>query len=145
MAEYDFEGNDPYVVIERRSGDFSSFIMGLALGAGIALLLAPRTGAETRRELRMRARRVRNAAEDAAHDVAERVTDTLEQARAQVEERVDSARSAVEMRKDQVVNAIDVGRAAARQAREELERRIAETKASYQTSDNSRSGSTTEE
>ena len=145
MAEYDFDGNDPYVVIERRSGDFSSFIMGLALGAGIALLLAPQTGAATRRELRMRARRVRNAAEDAAHDVAERVTDTLEQARAQVEERVDSARSAVGMRKDQVVNAIDVGRAAARQAREELERRIAETKASYQTSGNSRSGSTTEE
>ena len=145
MAEYDFDGSDPYVVIERRSGDFSSFVMGLALGAGIALLLAPRSGVETRRELRMRARRVRNAAEDAAHDVAERVTDTLEQARAQVEERVDAARAAAEMRKDQVVSAIDVGRAAARQAREELERRIAETKASYQTSGNSRSGSTTEE
>lgn len=145
MAEYDFDGDDPYVVIERRSGDFSSFLMGLALGAGIALLLAPKTGVETRRELRMRARRVRNAAEGAAHDVAERVTDTLEQARVQVEERVDAARSAVEMRKDQVVNAIDVGRVAARQAREDLERRIAETKASYQTSGNSRSGSTTEE
>lgn len=145
MAEYDFDGDDPYVVIERRSGDFSSFLMGLALGAGIALLLAPKTGVETRRELRMRARKVRNAAEDAAHDVAERVTDTLEQARSQVEERVDAARSAVEMRKDQVVSAIDVGRAAARQAREDLERRIAETKASYQTSGNSRSGSTTEE
>lgn len=145
MAEYDFDGNDPYVVIERRSGDFGSFVMGLALGSAIALLLAPRTGADTRRELRIRARRVRNAAEDAAHDMAERVTDTLEQARTQVEERVDAARSAVEMRKDQVVDAIDVGRAAARQAREELERRIAETKASYQTSSTSRSGSTTEE
>jgi gas vesicle protein len=131
-------------VIEKRSNDFGSFVVGLALGAGIALLLAPKTGAQARRQLRKQVRRVRSAAEDAANDVAGRVTDSFDEARTRVEARIDAARSAVDMRKDQVTNAIDVGRAAARQAREELERRIAETKASYQASGNSRSGSTTE-
>jgi len=37
------------------------------------------------------------------------------------------------MKKEQVQRAMEAGRAAAQQAREELERRIAETKAAYQT------------
>lgn len=136
--------DEPYIVIERRSGDFGSFLLGIALGVGAALLLAPRSGADTRRELRRGVRRVREAAEGAAHDVAERVTDSFDHARSQLEARIDAARDAVEMRKTQVSDAIDVGRAAARNAREELERRIAETKASYQSSDTPRSGSATE-
>src|SRR5918912_1612275 len=49
-----------------------------------------------------------------------------------VEDRVDAARDAVTMRKQQVTRAVHAGRAAAQEAREELERRIAETKAAYQ-------------
>jgi gas vesicle protein len=141
VAEHDFD--EPYIVIERKSGDFGSFLLGAALGVGMALLLAPRSGAETRRELRRGVRRVREAAEGAAHDVAERVTDSFDYAKSQVEAGIDTARDAVEMRKAQVADAIDVGRAAARQAREDLERRIAETKASYQASETPRSGSAT--
>jgi gas vesicle protein len=142
VSDHEFE--EPYIVIERKSGDFGSFLIGLAVGVGAALLLAPRSGAETRRELRRGVRRVREAAGDAAQDVAERVTDGFDYARSQVESRIDSARDAVEMRKAQVADAIDVGRVAARNARHELERRIAETKASYQSADSPRSGSTTE-
>lgn len=131
MAEYEFEDH-PYVVIEKRSSDLGSLILGIAIGAGIALLMAPKTGAETRRELKERARRVRDAAEGVAHDVVETVAETFDEAKDQVEERIDSARAQVEMRKDQVTHAIDAGRVAARQARADLERRIAETKASYQ-------------
>ena len=43
----------------------------------------------------------------------------------------DTARQAVELKRQQVSNAVHAGRAAAQQAREDLERRIAETKASY--------------
>jgi gas vesicle protein len=141
LAEYDFD--EPYIVIEKKSGDFGSFLLGLAFGAGVALLLAPKTGAATRRELRRGVRRVRTTAEDVAHGVAERVTDSFDTAKQQVEDRIDAARSNVEMRKAQVADAIHVGRAAARQAKEELERRIAQTKASYQSS-GTRSGSATE-
>lgn len=144
MAHHDFDFDDdgfPYVVIEKRSGDFGSFVIGLALGAGLALLMAPRSGVETRRELKEQARRMRGAAEDLAQDVTNRAADKFEVAKSQVEERLDAARSQVEMRKEQVSHAIDAGRVAARQAREDLERRIAETKASYQAEGSARSGS----
>lgn len=143
MAKYKFEDDEPYVVVEQHSGDFGSFIVGLALGAGIALLFAPKTGVQTRRELRKQVKRVRGAAEDMVQDVGERVTDRFEHTKTRVENRLDAARDAVELKKEQVAQAIDVGRVAARQARADLERRIAETKASYQASADARRGSQT--
>jgi gas vesicle protein len=143
VAKYKFEDDEPYVVIEKQSGDFTSFLVGAALGAGIALLLAPKTGVQTRRELRKQVKAVRGAAEDMVHGVTERVTDRFDHAKTRVEDRLDAARGAVEMRKEQVAQAIDVGRVAARQARADLERRIAETKASYQASADARRGSQT--
>ena len=40
MSRRDLEDNDPYVVIEQRSTSVMPFIIGLALGAGAALLFA---------------------------------------------------------------------------------------------------------
>jgi len=54
----------------RRPGTFlACLFVGLAVGAAAALLLAPHSGAETRRALRQRGRRVRNKATDAWEDV----------------------------------------------------------------------------
>ncbi len=50
---------------------------GAALGAGTALLLAPRSGVETRRDIRRIARKTANAASSAA----DAVVDTLEKTR----------------------------------------------------------------
>ncbi|NUQ13353.1 MAG: YtxH domain-containing protein, partial [Gemmatimonadaceae bacterium] len=48
---------EPTVVFERRgSGGPGMFLAGLAIGAGLALLLAPSSGAELRRNLRRSAR-----------------------------------------------------------------------------------------
>ena len=131
MREYHFDEDEPYVVIEKTEGSTGSFLLGLALGAGVALLFAPRSGQETRRELNRRAYRVRDAAQGMAEDLTDSVRDRFHEARAQVEERIDSARHAVEVKRQQVSQAVQAGRAAAAQAREDLERRIAETKASY--------------
>jgi gas vesicle protein len=131
MREYHFDDDEPYVVIEKTEGSTGSFLLGLALGAGVALLFAPRSGQETRRELNRRAYRVRDAAQGMAEDLTDSVRDRFHEARAQVEERIDSARHAVEVKRQQVTQAVQAGRAAAAQAREDLERRIAETKASY--------------
>ena len=49
--------DDPYVVIEKKGGSIAPFLVGLAVGAGLALLFAPQSGAETRRYIRRRARR----------------------------------------------------------------------------------------
>ena len=127
-ADYD---DEPAVIIERHSGGVGSFLLGVAIGAAAALLLAPQTGAATRRDLRRGARRARKAAQNLAGDIQGRMTDTFDQARERVETGIDAARQAIELKKRQVSRAMEAGRAAAQQARDELERRIAETKAAY--------------
>jgi gas vesicle protein len=131
MRDYEFDDDEPYVVIEKRSGGIGSFLLGLAVGAGIALLLAPQSGAETRRGLTRTARKVRRAAEGAVGDVTDRVSETFENARQRVEDKLDQARTAIEIKREQVERAVVAGREAAEQARADLERRLAETKAAY--------------
>lgn len=130
------ERDDPYVVIEKHSGSVGSFLIGLGVGAAVALLIAPQPGVDTRRLVARRARtagdaargRARHLADDVSADVGGR----LDRARYAVTSRVDRARDAVELKRQQVQRAVEAGRQAAQHAREDLERRIAETKAAYQ-------------
>ncbi|HTE46147.1 MAG TPA: YtxH domain-containing protein [Gemmatimonadaceae bacterium] len=116
-------------MIDRRPASAGPFLIGLALGAAAALLLAPRSGRATRRDIQRRAMRVRRAAEKVATDVTDGVVDTFQDARRKVEDQIDSARTAIDLKRQQVHRAMDAGRAAAQEAREELELRIAESKA----------------
>lgn len=109
MADHE-EG---YVIIERRTGNFGTFVWGLLLGAGAALLFAPKSGRETRRELEESMTRIRDKAETRVREVQRTVEEAVDDVRRQVEEGVDSARRAVES-----------GRNAARAQRDELERRV---------------------
>ena len=130
MRRQDYD-DEPAVIIERHSGGVGSFLLGVTIGAVAALLLAPQSGEATRRDLRRGARRARRAAQNMAGDLGTKVSDTFEQARGRVEHGIDTARQAIDLKKRQVTRAMEAGRAAAQQAREELERRIAETKAAY--------------
>ena len=130
MREY--EDEEPYVIIEKHSGSVGSMLLGVAIGAGLALLFAPQSGPETRRGITRQARLARSRATQLADEVTATVSDTITQARVQVEDRIDAARQAVEMRRQQVARAVDAGRAAAQQARSELQRRIEEGKAAYE-------------
>ena len=124
--------HEPYIVIEKHSGgDVGNLLLGVLIGAGVALLFAPRTGADTRREIRRTARQATNAVKDIAEEVTGQVVDSFEGAKARVEEQIDSARTAIESKKRQVSRAMEAGREAAAQAREDLERQLAETKAAY--------------
>jgi gas vesicle protein len=123
-----YHDDDAYVVIERHDGNVGSFLMGVAIGAGLALLMAPQSGAATRRGIRRRANRARTAARRVAGEVTETITDTFDQARLELEGRIDAARQAIEVKRRQVQKAVEAGRAAAEDAREDLEQRIAETK-----------------
>jgi gas vesicle protein len=138
MSEYEWDDeendDDHVVVIERNEPGIGTFLAGLAIGAGIALLFAPRTGEETRRDIERRARKVGTQAQDFMSEVTESVGQKIQDAKESVENRFDSARNAVDLKRRQVTNAVDAGRAAAQQARVELEQRIAETKAAYKES-----------
>lgn len=132
MSEFEWDDADePYVVIEKSEPGIGTLLAGIAIGAGIALLFAPRSGEDTRRDLERRARKIGDQAQDFVSGVTESVGEKIQDARAGVETRIDSARNAVDLKRRQVTNAVGAGRAAAQQARVELEQRIAETKAAY--------------
>lgn len=116
----------PAFVIETRGGGSGAgtFLLGALVGAAVALLLAPRSGSETQAEIAGAARRLRDDVEGrvsgARERVGDRVTGTLDTVRGGVESRVAHARAA-----------LDVGLGAARDAREELQRRVDDAKRSY--------------
>ena len=117
------------IVEESDSSGLSTFLLGAAIGAGLALIFAPQTGAETRKTLQRGAQKASDATKRAGVKVGEKVTDALSQAKADLESRIDSARATLDMRKTQVSRAVDAGREAARAAREDLERRMSEQRA----------------
>ena len=121
----------PYVIVERRETGIGPFLIGLALGAGAALLFAPQSGEETRRGIARSARRAQDAAQDFVGDVSGTVADKFKEVRTSVEERIEATIDAVDDKRRRVSNAFHAGRAAAREARGELEQRIAESKAAY--------------
>ncbi len=89
---------DESVVIERRGGGAGTgvamFLLGAAIGAGVALLFAPQSGEETRADLRRGARRLKRKARDIVDQSGEVVDDLKQQGRSAVKD----ARSALEGR-----------------------------------------------
>jgi gas vesicle protein len=83
-----------YVVIERERGGFGAFLWGAAIGAGLALLFAPRSGEQTRAEIRGGVQRLRDQAEGAVRDAQRSVTERYDGVRTEVRGRVDAARDA---------------------------------------------------
>ena len=122
--------DEPYIVIEKHS-DAGTLLIGVLIGAAVALLFAPKSGQETRGDIRRKAGEAGDVVKGVAEEVSSQVVSTYEGARAKVEEQIDTVREAVVSRKRQVSRAINAGREAALQARVELETQLAETKAAY--------------
>ena len=125
------QDDEPYIVIEKHNGGVGDFLLGALIGAGVALLFAPRSGRETRADISRRARAAQDRVRDVATGVTDQVVDTFETARSRIEEQIETAREAIVTKKEQVSRAMEAGREAAQQARTDLERRLAETKAAY--------------
>jgi gas vesicle protein len=123
--------DEPYIVIEKHGGGVGDFLLGALIGAGVALLFAPRSGRETRADIGRRARAAQDRVRDVATGVTDQVVETFETARSRIEEQIETARDAIVTKKEQVSRAMEAGREAAHQARTDLERRLAETKAAY--------------
>ncbi len=127
MPRRDWDDDDQIIIVEQdESSGLSAFLLGAAIGAGLALIFAPQTGAETRQSIRRSAKK----AGEATKRAGEKVTDALSQAKADIESRIDSAKSSIDLKKTQVSRAVDAGREAARAAREDLERRMTEQRTS---------------
>lgn len=125
----DHDGDDEVeIVIEERGGGVRTFLLGAVVGAGVALLLAPRSGRETQREL---GRALAGLRDGGVGGAATSLTGSVGSLRGRVTGRLADVRQAVDDGLGRVRGAVEEGRLAARQARVELRRRVDEAKATY--------------
>jgi gas vesicle protein len=107
-----------------------AFLAGLAVGAGVALLFAPQSGAETRAEIARQAKKARRAAGELATTVRDRASEAYSTTRTAARRRMDEAREGVTHAIDEVRSRVDAGReagmAGAKAAREDYNRRLAD-------------------
>jgi gas vesicle protein len=77
----------------------AGFLLGGMIGAGVALLLAPQSGEETREMLRERSIELKGRAEQTATDFRSKAETTLQEGRERIDEAVETARKRVSRRK----------------------------------------------
>ena len=122
--------DEDYVVIEKGGSSVAPFLWGLAVGAGLALLFAPMSGAELRSEIRARGTKLRDLAEDKAEELEELISDRYQRTRERVEDGIDTVKRKAKEGKQFAGDVAEAGKAATLTAREELERRLAEARES---------------
>lgn len=76
------------VIVVRESGSFGTFLRGVVIGAAIALLVAPRSGRDTRHMLTERSSEVYDKAAYIAKDTRDRAQNVVDTARNKIEETV---------------------------------------------------------
>lgn len=118
------------VVYVERAGDSSAkwLFWGAVLGAGLALLYAPRTGEETRRVLQRRLWQLRAATEERLDELAQQFGGVREAFRG-----VDDDEDELLDEEEDLPPLRAAAAAGAPSAREELERRLAEARARRRT------------
>ena len=103
------------VLVERAGGGLKWLVVGAAVGASLALLFAPKSGKETRRELRKRLQGLKEIADE-----------TLDEFREVADESDDQGLEAASDRSEAPAAESESGRRSSPKAaaREELERRL---------------------
>lgn len=79
-------------------GMIAGIVIGALIGAGIALLAAPKTGEETRRQLSRGARSLRDDASERFDDMSVRARRELKRRRRQLRDRLDEGVDSVRER-----------------------------------------------
>lgn len=119
---FDFHAGEEHRGDWRREADGYHFdggrflvglLAGAAVGAGMAILFAPQSGADSRDDIRR-----------AGESLRDRTTETYEDAREAVEEWIAQAREKVEETRHRLDEAVEAGRLAAERKHAELEARV---------------------
>jgi gas vesicle protein len=96
-------------------GAFGLLAVGAVIGAAVALLLAPRTGDETRELLRERGSDLAKQARERGSEWARRAHETMGEAQTRAHEYLGRGREAVEDTSAQLKAAFEAGRGAMRE------------------------------
>jgi len=133
MSREDEYDDERVVVIKRDGGNagVGMMLLGLAIGAGAALLFAPASGEETRERLQREARRAGRRVKEMTNEFGETITDGVERTRSRFDQQVTRAKDAVGSRTQALGDAVDAAREAALDARADLERAVADSKRAY--------------
>jgi gas vesicle protein len=85
---------NPYNNDVSRSGasSMSGFVLGAIVGAGVALLLAPATGTDTRRRVGETVKKLGSAARDRFQEGKEQIKDRIQEGKEQIRDRFESGR-----------------------------------------------------
>lgn len=105
------------------------FFIGGLLGAAATLLLAPKSGRETRDFIATKAREGKQFIKDETHEVQETFTERKEKLRSEAMEILNKAKDMTKKEKDIILSAIDAGREAYREERKAQEESSSEEKA----------------
>jgi gas vesicle protein len=98
-----------------------SFLTGLGLGAAVGLLLAPKSGSETRSDIQEFARNSYEGGRD-------RLQDILEQASRRIQPVMDKAREGIDAARDRVEPIVDQVRNETSEIRNQVEDKVADMK-----------------
>jgi gas vesicle protein len=77
----------------------AGFLIGGIIGAGMALIMAPQSGEETREMLRERGIELKNRADETASGIRSKAGTYIDEGRERIEGAVESARTRVSRRK----------------------------------------------
>lgn len=96
-------------------GALGLITVGAIIGAGVALLLAPRTGEETREMLREKSADLARRAQERGSEFARRAQETMGDAQVKAQEYVGRGKEVVEEKSAQLRAAFEAGRSAMRE------------------------------
>jgi len=86
-----------------------SFLAGAALGAGLAMLYAPKDG-----------RQIRNQIADLADDAVDKIKEYAKEAQEKIKETIDEGKDVVAEKKSILASALDAGREAIKREKEKF-------------------------
>jgi len=104
-----------------RGDNLLFFLVGGVIGAGIALLYAPRSGTETRENIKQLATRSKTRVQEEKEAIQQRISDLLNQISSKTEELIKGGTQLAEEKKREILAAIQAAKRAYEEERQKLE------------------------
>jgi gas vesicle protein len=107
-----------------KSETLGFFLTGAAVGAAIALLYAPKTGAQARRDIRKFSKRTVARLDDLQEDIRDQVTEWVDDISSSVKDGINAGKTFSNETYEQVMDVFDSAKKAVEDGKNKLQRMI---------------------